>query len=350
MTLNLNTVQRSRGRADPWAEIDQMLGKYAKNVGMTMWQSSEFRMPVKFGKSRAVLKVEVDRFFTGAIKSLRIESTVVRPTAKDPTGFDYAVSIRIDRGHLESATECRAYIDYISKKPSHGVFSGGDAIGIALGICRLIRCDTVEVSDASSLPCGTEKVSLRRFRILSRGSGWYESKGFKSAAEVLGSAAYRRTIAKLHKLPLPQLIEKMTGIDAIVRSAIASPDRDVVRRMVVAKHDMTTEQPELISPPSVEHLASILANVSVALEVMRDSKATIGTLGALMDRVMAADCLKARALVNALLPWEDVYFVIMVGPDGRPAPKLPQLKAWLFAWRASKMNPLTMMGRDAMKN
>lgn len=311
-------------------------------------------MPVKFGKSRAVLKVDVDRLFTGAIKSLTMGSTVVRPTAKDPPGFDYAVSMRIDRGHMGDASECRAYIDYISKKPSHGVLSGGDAIGIALGICRLIKCDTVEVSDASSLPCGTENVSLRRFRILSRGSGWYESKGFKSVAEVLGSAAYRRTVAKLHKLPLPQLIEKMTAIDTIVRSAIASPDRDVVRRMVVAKHVMTSEQPELISPPSVMHLASILANVSVALEVMRDSKVT-GTLGALMDHVMAADCHKARALVNALLPWEDAYFVIMVGPDGRPAPKLPQLKAWLFAWRASKINPLTlrvpiMVRQAVMKN
>lgn len=324
-------------RADPWTEIERMLEKHAKKVGATIWQSSEHRMPVKFGRSRAVLKFDVDRLFTGAIKSLTIVSTVVRPTAKDPPGFDFAVSMRIDRGHLESATECRAYIDYISKKPSHGVLTGNDALGIALGICRMIRCNTVEVSDASSLPCEGENISLRRFRILSRGSGWYESRGFRGVTEVLGPATHRRTIARLHKLPISRLMEKMSAIDAIVREAITSP----VRHMVVAKHVMTSDKPELISPPSVVHLASILANVSVALEVLRDSKAT-GTLGAFMDRIMADDCHKARALVNALLPWEDSYFVIMVGPDGRPAPKLPLLRAWVLAWRSSKTNPLTL--------
>lgn len=86
-----------------------------------------------FGKSRGVLEVAIEYFMTGDVESVRIETTTVNPAAKDPSqSHSHAMSLLLRRpeGDVQA---CSGRLGNISKKPSHGVLSGKDALGMAIG-------------------------------------------------------------------------------------------------------------------------------------------------------------------------------------------------------------------------
>jgi len=336
---------KTRKRTDPWGALDRFITEHSYSATKNPWTS---KIAVSYGKSRAVLEVSVNRLFTGDISEVDFKTTVVRLDATDPpNSYPYAISLSFDRGNISNDKECRANLNLVSQKPTHGVLSGTDALGMAISLCRHVGCNTVQLYDASSLSCdGVEegdRVSLRRARILSRGAGWYESKGFRSVIETLDPGRFRSTIGKLHMLRIGMLMNAMTKLDAILRRAVV--DRGVMSKLKMAKYDMHTDEPKVVAPPSLKALVSVVSNVSVALDVMTQAIADLekkkrarmpATLGALVDHLISEDCQKASVLVEALLPESDVYFVVTHGPDGEAAPPMPHLEAWVFAWRVTQ--------------
>ena len=332
-------TQKGR-RTDPWEVITRFLADHSYAEVKTRWMDSS-KIAVSYGKSRAVFDVSVHRFFTGDIRSLDMRTTTIRPKATDPPGsYNVALSMSFDRGTAANDRECQAEIHIVSKKPTHGVLSGTDALGIGVAIARHVGCETVKLTDASSLHCDGAKdgeVALRRARILSRGSGWYESNGFRSVIETLHPGRFRSTVGRLHTLRIGTLMSAMTKLDAMLRPAIV--DRALMSQMKLAKYDMREEAAQSV-PMSLSGVMSVVSTVSVALEIITQalenmSGAKPTTLGALVDRLLKDDCGKASALVQALLPSTDEYFVMTHGPQGRPAPPLPLQDAWVFAWRVT---------------
>jgi hypothetical protein len=345
------SIRGARGRrADPWKALDHFITKHSYGAIKNPWGSTTSKIAVSYGKSRTVLEVSVSRLFTGDINDVDVKTTVVRINATDPPdAYEYAISLTFNRGNAVNNRECRASLNLVSKKPTHGVLSGTDALGMAIALCRHVGCDTIQLYDASSLSCEGEgveegdRVSLRRARILSRGAGWYESKGFQSVIETLDPGRFRSTIGKLHALRIGTLMNAMTKLDVILRQAIV--DRAIMSRLKLARYDMRTEEPHVVAPPSLKAVMSVVSNVSVALDIMTQALADLekkkhkkmpATLGALVDRLISEDCRKASALVEALLPNSEVYFALTHGPDGQAAPPLPLQEAWVFAWRVTQ--------------
>jgi hypothetical protein len=191
---------------------------------------------------------------------------------------------------------------------------------------------------ASTLPCkSVEAVSLRSARILSRGSGWYESKGFRSVIEAIEPRTYARTVGRLHTTPLDRLKAALTSIDAVVRSSLCSGSNGF-GSMRIAKYGILTSEPELASPPSIVDVVGVIRSTSVALEIL--AAMSEKTLGSAVDHLIDRDCVAAGRLVHALLPHkDDAFYVVLSDLEGNPVPPLPMLEAWVFAWRLTSSYP-----------
>jgi hypothetical protein len=330
-------ARRAARGANPWVVMRGVLDRHGYNA---VQQASSDRwtclVAVSYGSSRAVFEVSTTTMFTGDVRYLEMSTTVVAPGAIDPPGYSHAVSLYFERG-AEGAASCRAHISLVSKKPSHGVLTGTDALGMAVGLCRLFGAPSVELYDASRMSCGdaaNTTLSLRRTRILSRGAGWYESRGFRSVIEVIDPGHYRRTVPRLHALPLQPLVDVLRAQDVVVRAALASTDGPG-GRMQVARYDLVRREPTLACPPSLVDVIALAESVSVALEVLGPLRATnkVLRLGDVVDEMISTDCTLAAKLVSALLPSREHFVVLLKGADGRPVPQLPLLPAWVHTWR-----------------
>ena len=293
-------------------------------------------LDIAFGKSQATFDVQINFLFTGDVLSVDMDSTVRKPTVKDPAhGFPVGLSMSFTRtgpsetSSAASADQMFASIHLVSKKPSHGIMSGTDAISIAIHLSRYFRCQAIEIYDASHIHCDSEKnYSLRKARILSKGSGWYESKGFRSIIEVLHPKTFQKTVGQLHTIPTDVLIEHFEGIDAIVRTCIVK--RSAVKGLVVKRYGAVGDCEE--GQATARDLAHLVGSVSTSLEILEKHKDK-KTVGDVMDHVMAKDCKTAADLVSSLLPQSSHFIVLQRKPDGSEAPKMPMESAWIFAWR-----------------
>jgi hypothetical protein len=182
-------------------------------------------------------------------------------------------------------------------------------------------------------------VPLRRARILSKGAGWYESRGFRSVIELLDPGRYQRTVSRLHEIKVSALLDAMAKIDADVRRAIV--DREAMSRMTVHVHKEKKE-PDVLSPPPLKEVVGLLNQVSVAYEIILASSkrytpnTTATTLGVLVDELIKKDCALAVQLIDALLPDEEEFRVLVVASDGKAAPAMPMADAWLYTWKLTK--------------
>lgn len=351
-------------RADPWGAIRRFLDVrgYARSE---RGREVSCRFDVVLRGSAATFDATYDTIFTGDITSLSVDTRTTRPSAIDPpAGYEKAVSMRFEREpvSLDASRACSGHVNLISKKPSQGVASGTDALGIAVALGRLFGCRSLALWDASRLPCeaGTGKesnISLRTARILSKGAGWYESHGFRSLVEALEPRQYARTVGRLHSIPLDAMRSWLEASDAALRAALcassASPSaRPGVGALRIAKYKMDAGEPDVADPPSVSTVVDCLRSTSVALDVLFFSKnasklsalKTCKTLGDAVEYLIGGDCVAAGALVGALLPSGSPTFDVVVrAPDGSAVPPPPLLDAWVFAWRlTSTYNDLTL--------
>ncbi|GAX86471.1 hypothetical protein CEUSTIGMA_g13881.t1 [Chlamydomonas eustigma] len=317
-------------RRDPWAAIKKFIDAHGYEREENWYGGETCKVDVVHGSSRATLVVGCNRLFTGELIKVDVNSTVVAPKAKDPPdAFSHGLSIAFER---KEARVCQGYVNLISKKPTHGVRSGNDALGMAIAIGRIFGCIWLELQDASSLPCaGVDgSINLRKLRILSKGAGWYESKGFRSIVEALEPGKFAGTVGRLHSIPLKDLLRALRGIDAAARAALCDPPNS--HGMRIASYKLNAAEPVVISgPPSTLDVIAMLQNASAALEAFQ--KIThASTLGNAVDRLIQKDCMAADRLIHALFP-TSAFKVMLSGPDGGPVEPLPRLEAWVFAWR-----------------
>ena len=330
-------VRATRARAGPWAALTRLLGEFMRPLESPRWERRG-QLEVVYGSSRAILQVGVRTMFTGDVESAEFRTVTVDPGAADPPdGFEHAVHMTLARP--DGGPACEAELHAVSKKPSHGVRSGTDAVGMAIALCRLLGCRAVKLYDGSRLGCpeADAPMSLRKARILSRGSGWYESKGFRSVIETLDPGRFRQHVPKLHSLRLRPLMACLEAQDAALRRAVA--DAPAAARMTVHVHHHDSSKVDVVSPPALKDIVAIIDSVSVALDILRrvaGPRPGARTLGKVVDDLIARDCKSASQLVDSLLPDTQRFLVLVHGPDGSPVPPLPHLDAWIFTWHVTR--------------
>ncbi len=321
-------------RRDPWGSMQRFIDAHGYACSDDGWGQKTCKIDVQHGTSRATLDVQFRRLFTGDLLRVDVTSTVVAPKANDPpSGFDAALSMSFKRN---DARECGGHVNVISKKPTHGVRSGSDALGIAIALGRLFGCAALELQDASSLPCpgaAGGRVALRNARILSRGAGWYESKGFRSLVEALEPGRFKGTVGRLHAIPLKDMLRALRDVDAAARAALCGGDSN--KGVRIAKYKKDAAMPGVTEKPSTSEVVAVLQRASTALEALEALELGNNgtTLGDAVDRLLKRDCAASDRLVEALLPGSETFDVLLSDPDGKPVEPWPKLEAWVFAWR-----------------
>lgn len=332
---------------DPWPRIAAFIAKNA-TPPVTQYRQEVSILRTRFKGRPVVFEVIAFRLFTGELKEINLRTTVTRPKLANPLEpFDHAIRMEIHRGTM-SATAVRAAVAYlgtISKKPSHGLDSGSDSLELALRLCRALGCSNVSLFDASHLPCSVKhanvNVPLRAARILARGSGWYESRGFHSLLEDLNPAQHRLLVDRLHRLPLKDLTKNLADIDRSLRQAILAPS---LAKTSIQVHDQMSEKFSTRTA-TVADIVAIMGSVSVALGVMQDGKPESSskssskprTLGAFMDSLVVGErCEDASRFIRALLDGQEdgkVMTMLLKDADGAPVPQLLEKDSWLYVWR-----------------
>jgi hypothetical protein len=67
----------------------------------------------------------------------------------------------------------------LCKAPSHGLPSGNEALEYILAFLKSCGTSKVILGDGSAVKCGDFDISLKKFRMLTQGTTWYASKGFR---------------------------------------------------------------------------------------------------------------------------------------------------------------------------
>jgi hypothetical protein len=303
------------------------------------WQTTGI-LDIKFGKTIVKLEMRLNYILTGDLRQVIAETMVTRLGVQDPIGaYRKAIVMTFFRPN-SNAKKMSIELGILSKKPSHGVATGTDALNIVVALAKHLNCKVVILTDASTVECGLNKsYSLRQARILSKGAGWYESKGFKSLIESLHPRQYNANVPKLHGIPLKELVQVLGHIDAALRAIIL--DRKSIKRCKVIKYTTGDLGPKLINA-TFKDIIEIVNHVSVPLDIISsnsNSKDLKGTLGAFIDRMIGHDCAIAADIVNALLPYSSEYVELKTLPDGSDAPTLPHHDAWVFTWKLTKTYP-----------
>ncbi len=337
--VNVNTRRVKTVRTkDPWVAMSALFDQYAYDVQNGWVTSGKIR--ARYDKSHAVFDVELFQTFNGLIKHANMRTRVVKPDAPDPEGaYEYALHVTFDRPAVDPKS-CSATIDYISAKPQHGVETGTDAIGMALSLCKLIGCSGIKLYDGSTLYCEKNNtgsssdhanVSLRALRVLIKGNGWYESKGFKSLLEHLDPQAHKRRLAQIPNIDMDKFIQYLSGADKVLRQAFLNRKYAGVR---LASYDKSREEPKIIEVCETNDITDALASVCIAYDILTKSRATrpkLKTLGPTVDAISRANCKDAANLTRAFFP--NNRLLIVLSTKGHPVPIMPAIHAWVYTWR-----------------
>ena len=348
----------SHAAINPWDRIRAFLDVHGYDRDRTTKHGQQggytCKFRASFGLSTATFEARVSTVgvLTPHVRSVRLSTLATHPAAIDPPhSFGTAVSMSFERD--QQTNVCDGHVGLISSKPTHGVLKGTDALGMAIAIGRRFGCRSLDLSDSSSLPCpggpvsgspsgSSSPVSLRSARILSRGAGWYESKGFMSLIEALEPDTFARSVGRLHTIPLVDLVAALRAIDAAARQALCksrTADGSGGGSASIARYGMHDALPEVSSPAMTADVVSVLSSASSALDVLLTlPKAMIAgrTLGDAVDHLLRHDCPSARLLIDALLPHgghKGRFPVMLTAADGSPVPRLPMVDGFVYAWR-----------------
>ena len=314
---------------------NQVFDKYAYDVEETpKWKTG--KLAIRYKASSVVFNVAMHMLLDGNIEQASLETTEVVPDAVDTLGsYDFAVSIDLERPRAGHVHACAANINVISNKPKHGVASGSDALDIAVKLCELLHCASITLYDAATIHCDTPKdsehvqYSLRAARILAKGAGWYESKGFRSLVESLDPGVHRSLIPQLHRLSTTRVIAALEKIDATLRNALLNRNYGGI---TFSSYMLWKGEPIMIDRTTTKDVMEAMSCTSVALDILSaPMPVVLKTLGEHVNYLMKTDCTRAAQLVAALLP-HGGRFLVLTGTQ------LPALAAWVYAWRLVNSN------------
>jgi hypothetical protein len=361
LVLPDDALSRSGERGDAWDRLRYMLAEhmYDRKLGRVA-NNETGRLNVGFRHVHVSFDVEATKLFTGDLMEVYMVTRVLDPDASDTYGSLEGIHLQFRRGHDTLVSKCVAELMSISKKPSQGLLTGRDALDTAIALCRHIGCSAVNLHDGARIQCTgqqqEQEVHLRKALILSRGAGWYESRGFRSIVESLDPVRFRRMVPRLHTIRLVDLLKGLRQHDALLRSALL--DADAAARMGVISYSAFaipgggSDEAPVVVPPTVEDLLGMMSRVAFPLQVLEERNMKLGggapllgTLGGFVEEMLSSDCVTAAKFTDALLPWHNTYVVLRRGPDGRPVAPLPQEDAWVYVWRVFHFNDkLTLSG------
>lgn len=283
----------------------------------------------KFQGRDVLLSLGFDQAIGGEVTQAIVYTAEVAPGELDPAnGFDVALRIEWNRA---DHPEGEAYIGLISAKPSHGVPTGDGAVQLATTLCRLVNTKTARLRDASHKACaGTgDELPLRRARILSKGSGWYESMHFRSLLEAIEPALFAKHVPALRSIRTTELIRVCEAWDGLLRRAILNKSLDE-GKLRARLYEADGAEPSVRAITLQEGIA-LLLRMATASRLLSDARQP--TLGETMEHLVDADCAAAAKLVAALLPSTDATseFVVQL-TDGRRTVALPKHESWGYTW------------------
>lgn len=316
-----------------------MIDKYAETDA-----DGRVTLQVRSGSHIVRMRVQTDRSMTNHILSVHMHTLPdVKSALRDPhNSYDYALYITWDRSDNPNG---EGYIDIISAKPSHNVPTGTEAIKLAVALCKHVNSPGASLHDASSKACGEDgEVSIRPMRMLSRGQGWYESKGFHSILENIEPKVFHRHVQGLRSIKIAQMLEAVRSWDSMIRNALISHELDegMVKGVVHDRNSKPTERPLTLSEG-----ITLLQDLSTIQESLKTVPGN-STLGSVIDKLSHADCKKAGKLVTALLPERSRgIFVELRGQSIKP---WPSMTSWIYTWRVLQARPsLYIRLREAVR-
>ena len=314
-----------------WSALRAFFKKYAYAAeGQHQdWNRYKHEIRAKFQGRDVLLSLALEQTLGGEVTEAIMNTAEVAPNELDPAN-GFAVALRIEWNRAEHP-EGEAYIGLISAKPSHGVPSGDAAVKLATTLCRLFNTKTARLRDASHKACaGTgEELPLRRARILSRGSGWYENMHFRSLLESIEPTLFAKHVPALRSIRTSDLISACETWDALLRRSILNKHLDDGK--IRAKVYEASGAEPVLRPITLQEGIALLLRMATACRLLAD--ACKPTLGETMEHLVDADCGTAAQLVDALLPSTDTTseFVVQLS-EGRRTVALPKHESWGYTW------------------
>ena len=198
----------------------------------------------------------------------------------------------------------------IEASPSHNIPSGTFALDLVLSFLRAVGCKTATLEDRSTLRCADSAyyVSLRRVLLLSRGVGWYEARGFRSALHFIKPGWQERVVARAMAIPVRAALATSGELALEILSAWPGPAYEF-------------EAPEAPTRAALE----LLGRAETVVKATAGTR--IKTLGSLV-KSLSRDCRAVVALTDALLPSDEVH-ILKADAKGRPVAVPPWMSAIL---------------------
>jgi hypothetical protein len=246
----------------------------------------------------------------------QLDFETFNPKLNSETEWDNGIFFSMSRDSLVK-------IQSIVKKPSHGIPSGTFAIDMIIEMSRILGMKTLTLTDISQISCDKfTTVSLRKLRILTKSTGWYESKGFKSQEEIYNTANFKKHVHKIHTFPLARFIDNVSAMDVLVRKGII--DRTPMYGDVYTKKGVTSRELTAKEVVGVFNFTSVL---------LASLKPTHKTLGSAVQHLMTAKkCTELESVIDAILP-NSTTFVVLTRVGDAKVPEWKDTESIIFTWR-----------------
>ena len=292
----------------PWERMGRLVDDYADRGG-ELWLGH---------KGRSVLfRINVFRrvaaHIATAVTSYSMKTLPSSAVRDPPHGFEH-VSFGSDSDDVFD-------IHLITAKPSHNIPNGTYAISLAIAVGKGLGYRRAKLHDSSHINCRetSDFISLRRVMMLSKGLGWYESKGFKSEVESVRPTWVSTNAARIRGIGRAEALRHYRAVASVIRDAIlrqppsaraATKARTQYGRPRQNAHAgrLTVEVYRADHGPAVTTVSSMDRDLLAALRsaetaVMHLSKSSAMTLGAVVAE-LKDDCKSLSELVYAIMPEE----------------------------------------------
>lgn len=302
---------------------------------------------VRFDGKRVLMAVKTDTTpLSGHIVSMTMETRSDSDRFKVGWRGKHKPAVRVYWVRKDEV-DCDMSILNIAASPTHNVANGNAALELALALCRRFGVPSVSLYDASSLPCSKmtpdaspsdvtddfdddNMVPLRSMRILTKGDGWYESKGFRCIQQVLEPDLYRQHADALRIVSTTALRSAIGQFDAALR-------RCVLDRTEVVANVTDRGEPSAERTLKTGEVLTLLESTSATLDLfdLLDNAGMIKpTIGETVAAALRKDCGSGISLVRALLP-DDSQQIDVLTIGGVEAVHWPSHESWSYVRRLS---------------
>lgn len=309
-----------------WDRIAAFLDKYAW-VEPHYTSDEAWFVSVKHRKSRVVFNAIIERLASGQLASLTLRSC-------DPSDlFDTSnddMFLKFERT-CSDPHGVKCTIENLAENPSHGVPRAEDALSLAVAIFQHFGASRIMAQDQYSVRtfCNGDRRMYRRnkpmfiplnwLNILTKGSSWYEARGFQCVEGTVDPVGHAAKVSALRIVPMEQLIDSLTEADTVLRRA-------VLERVDAGESGESKED--------VSRIFEVLKRLSEFLDLVADLRARDmlrRTVSATILEVMRHECTLAAQFVDVLMSFELQTMHERFG-EHLSLPDRPAEESWRYVW------------------